>query len=135
MISRPPHKISTRFSQNLFVLVSILCLILSSCLIKSSIKSVFGSQPIEQTTHQSTKVNKLFTSTNSCLANYKEDTLLSNPKQASISNHLFFILVTGFLSFLGLNGYAEKKNSLLSVYRKAYGIQIPIFLKFRKLVI
>lgn|GEM_PF-4147801 len=116
--------------------MGILCLILSSCLIKSSIKTALWVQPLEQKIPHSSKTDKSYTSTNSsCQYNSSEESLLNTAQQAAAPTHLLFMVITGFLAFLGFP--VGRRMSCIQQYINldTSGSHPPIFIQFQKLII
>ncbi len=129
----------TGFWRTLMSVIAILCVVLSSCVVKSNIKTLLGvKHPTEHSSGAFKQNGKLFLSANSTACLYEQ------PSEASIitnvdlqPSHAQSVFVHSvFYSFLSAFGIMSQADPLPSFHNRPAIIgDIPLFLSFRKLII
>jgi len=132
-MNRTLLKIQKKYQRNLFVFVAMVFVLIASCSVKSSIKSLVGIPLNSQ--HGVTKINHSFFGNGSekCFSE-TTDTQISQSGSSQTNSLLPAIILTAI--FLFLLGYTFCKEQAHPLYGtlKIPGT-IPIFLQYRKLII
>ncbi len=120
--------------------IAILCLMLSSCTVKASVKNLLGFKHSTEQSHRPAKHKaKLFVSSNSetCHYNQLSETIVVQKAGFDLSqNPLATFICCVFLCFL-VGFRSESKETRHPLYNSSGKISgsVPIFLEYRKLIL